>query len=45
MDILDSVSDVDYVTLKEYYHDLKKFLLLKENDSIYVFFLNLCKRI
>ena len=36
---------IDTETFKELYNNLKKFLLLRESDSLYTFFLNLCKKL
>lgn len=37
--------DINIKILKEYYENLKKTLLIKEWDSLYAFFLRLCKKI
>lgn len=43
--VFGNIWEIDDATLREYYNKLKNSLLIKENDSIYTFFLNLCKRI
>jgi len=45
IEILEHDWEIDAETLKIYYNNLRKTLLVKNNDSIYTFFLNLCKKI
>lgn len=45
IEILKHDWEIDAETLKIYYNNLRKTLLVKNNDSIYTFFLNLCKKI
>lgn len=44
-EILEHSWEIDDKTLKTYYNNLRKSLLIREDDSIYTFFLNLYKKI
>lgn len=44
-EILNHDWDLDYDTLKQYYSNLKRTLLIKKNDSLYTFFFKLCRKI
>ena len=45
IEILEHQWDIDYNTLKEYYERIKQSLFINHNDSIYNFFLKLCKKV